>query len=94
MVQARNGTAVAGADGSKALSLLLAMIGAIALVTSMCMNVRFGWGLSPNLTDRTTLAVLHALVDPAAAGIIAAGGLMFRWDWRRQGIGLLAFAAL
>jgi hypothetical protein len=33
MVQARNGTAVAGADGSKALSLLLAMIGVIALVT-------------------------------------------------------------
>ena len=33
MVQARNGTAVAVADGSKALSLLLAMIGVIAPVT-------------------------------------------------------------
>jgi hypothetical protein len=94
MVQTRDGAAVAAADGSKALSILLAAIGVIALVTSMWMNARFGWGLSPNLTDRTTLAVLHALVDPAAAGIIAAGGLMFRWDWRWQGTGLLAFAAL
>jgi len=41
------------------------------------MNARFGCGLSPNLADRTTLAILHAIVDPAAAGIIAAGGLMF-----------------
>jgi hypothetical protein len=53
----------------------------------------FRMGTVPNLTDRTTLAVLHALVDPAAAGIIAAG-LMFRWEWRRQGIGFLAFAVL
>ena len=42
----------------------------------------------------TIPGVQHALVDPAAAGIIAAGGLMFRWEWRWQGIGLLAFAAL
>jgi hypothetical protein len=94
MVQTRNGTAVAVADGNKALSLLLAAIGVIALVTSMWMNARFGWGLSPNLADRTTLAILHAIVDPAAAGVIAACGLMFRWGRTRQGVGLLVFAGL
>src|SRR5262245_20282618 len=57
MVQTRNGTAVAVADGNKALSLLLAAIGVTALVTSVWMNARFGWGLSPNLADRTTLAI-------------------------------------
>jgi hypothetical protein len=53
-----------------------------------------GGGLSPDFADRTALAVLHALVDPAAAGITAAGGLMVRWGWRRQGLGVLTFAAL
>jgi hypothetical protein len=67
---------------ARALSLLLAMIGVIALVTSMWMNARFGWGLSPNLADRTTLAVLHALVDPAAAGINEAHGTSGPWAAR------------
>ena len=89
-----NGRAVAPVEGSKALSVLLALIGAIALSTSMWMNARFGWGLSADLGDRTILAVLHALLDPAAAGMIAAAGLMFRWSRRKQGVGVLAFAVL
>jgi hypothetical protein len=94
MVQTTNDTELMPVEGSKALSMLLAAIGAIALATSIWMNARFGWGLSPDFADRTALAVLHALVDPAAAGITAAGGLMVRWGWRRQGMGALTFAAL
>ena len=62
------------------------------MLVSMWMNARFGWGLAPDWADRITLAVLHVLVDPAAAGLIVTGSLMIRWGWRWQGALFLAIA--
>jgi hypothetical protein len=53
-------------------------IGVVALGVSMWMNFRFGWGLSSDFMDRTTLAILHVLVDPAAAGLVFVGTMMRR----------------
>jgi hypothetical protein len=41
--------------------------------------------LSPDITDRATLAILHVLIDPAAAGLVFAGSMMRRWGWNREG---------
>lgn len=72
-------------EGSKVVSIFLMAIGLIAMGVSMFMNARFGWGLSEDLADRTAMAVLHILVDPAAACLIVAGALMLRWGWKREG---------
>ena len=42
-------------------------------------------GLSHDFTDRTTLAILHVIVDPAAGGLVVAGSMMRRWGWTREG---------
>jgi hypothetical protein len=81
-------------QGSKTISVFLFVIGIAALGISMWMNFRFGWGLSGDLADRTTLAVLHVLVDPAAAGLVVAGTLMRRWGWRMEGLGFQIIAIL
>jgi hypothetical protein len=64
---------------------LLITVGIIAMCASMIMNWRFGWGLASDPMDRTLMAVIHTLVDPGAACLIAAGGLMFAWRWRWMG---------
>ena len=81
-------------QGNRAVSIFLMTIGVVALGASMVMNWRFGWGLSHDTIDRTTIAVLHVLVDPAAAGLVTAGGLMISWGWRREGIIVLLCAGL
>src|SRR5690348_8817918 len=79
-------------QGSRTGSVFLQFIAFAAMIVSMWMNARFGWGLAPEWADRITLAVLHLLVDPAAAGLIVTGGLMIRWSWRCQGTVFLAIA--
>ena len=81
-------------QGSKTVSLFLQGIAFAAMLMSMWMNARFGWGLAPDWADRISLAVLHVLVDPAAAGLIVTGSLMVRWGWRCQGALFLAIALL
>jgi hypothetical protein len=72
-------------EGSRVVSGFLIAIGCVALGVSMWMNARFGWGLSGDFTDRTTLAILHVIVDPAAAGLVFAGTMMRRWGWKKEG---------
>jgi len=79
-------------QGSRTVSLFLQVIAFAAMSVSMWMNARFGWGLAPEWADRITLALLHVLVDPAAAGLIVTGSLMIRWSWRWQGTVFLAIA--
>lgn len=79
-------------QGSRTVSVFLQFIAFAAMIVSMWMNARFGYGLAPDWADRITLAVLHVLVDPAAAGLIVTGGLMIRWSWRWQGTVFLAIA--
>ena len=81
-------------QGSKVLSIFLAMFASVALCASMWMNARFGWGLSQDLTDRTILAVLHVLVDPAAALLLIAGSVITRWGRNGEGRAFLFFALL
>lgn len=80
--------------GHRAIGALLIGIGLIAMVVSMVMNWRFGWSLASAEEDRYLMAVLHSLVDPAAAGLVAAGGLMLAWGWRWQGWLALGCAGL
>ena len=79
-------------QGSKVLSGFLMFIAAIALLASMVMNWRFGWGLSTDLVDRSTVAVLHVLVDPAAGSLALAGSMLMRWGWKREGWTFYGFA--
>ena len=87
-------TPASPSPGSKTVSVFLQAIAFAAMLVSMWMNARFGWGLAPDWVDRITLAVLHVLVDPAAAGLIVTGGLMIRWGWWWQGALFLAIALL
>ena len=81
-------------QGSRTLSTFLMFIGLVALGISMWMGFRFGWGLSQDLADRATLALLHVLVDPAAAGLVLAGSMMMRWGWKREGWLFYGFALM
>jgi hypothetical protein len=81
-------------EGSKAVSILLVAIGLVAMAVSMFMNARFGWGLSEDFADRTAMAILHILVDPAAAALVVAGALMLRWGWKAEGRGFLFIAVI
>jgi hypothetical protein len=83
-----------GTHGSRAVSCFLIFIGLAALGVSVFMNMRFGLGLSQDPTDRTTMAILHVLVDPAAAGLVVAGALMRRWGWKWEGFCFQAIALL
>src|SRR5262245_25198259 len=85
-------TPASPSQGSRTVSMFLQAVAFTALLVSMWMNARFGWGLAPDWADRITLAVLHVLVDPAAAGLVVTGSLMIRWRWRWQGILFLAIA--
>ena len=78
----------------RAIGVLLIGIGLVAMVVSMIMNWRFGYSLAASEGDRLLMAVLHSLVDPAAACLIAAGGLMLAWGWRWQGIAALLCAGV
>jgi len=93
-----NGSSEAAAEsrghGSKTISVILLCIGSVALCTSMWMNAKFGWGLSPDLPDRIALAIHHVLVDPAAASLVATSSLMIRWGRRRGGWTCRIFAVL
>lgn len=81
-------------EGSRTVSIFLVCVGLVALGASMFMNFRFGYGLSKDFTDRTTLAILHVLTDPAAAGLVVAGTMMRRWGWKREGTAFQVIAGL
>src|SRR5262245_12651779 len=66
-------------QGSRILGGLLMALGTVALIVSVFMNSRFGWGLSQDLLDRGTLAILHGMVDPSSAALICCGAMTWRW---------------
>ena len=78
--------------GSRVLSVILVGTGICALALSMWMNARFGWAQADALEDRTVMAGLHTLADPAAAALGAAGGVFLAWGWRWHGFGTILFA--
>ena len=78
--------------GSRVLSVILVGTGICALALSMWMNARFGWAQADALEDRTVMAGLHTLADPAAAALGAAGGMFLAWGWRWHGFGAILFA--
>lgn len=76
-------------QGSRAVSLMLIIIGFCAMGVVMFMSARFGYSLQDDPADRYASAIIHILVDAGAASLITASGIMLSWGglrWRSMGI--------
>jgi hypothetical protein len=80
--------------GSRTLSVICVLIGLSAMCCSMWMNARFGWGQASAIEDRYFMSMLHTLIDPAAAVLVAIGGVLIGRGRYWQGALALACAAL